>query len=227
MLFFFFFVKSTVLCCYFINRRRFYFGLVFTKTKNPDSASDEDDNDGDDLSPGFRADTAPVRLYKALSQQTRMHHSELTETLVMRLLTRFEPQPTYLRLRNRRRFHCRVSPPVFSYAAGSWFDPSLSWWKVLLRFSSSAAEIPELLRTELKRALRTAPLFQGCRIMKVQPARCQTQHSSVWFDSHTLITLQEECSRRHPFTPPCLPTPVSTSVHDSITPFLLFCIYTT
>lgn len=62
----------------------------------------------------------------------KTHHLELTETLMVRSRTRSKPQATYLRLRSLRRFHCRVSPPVFSHAAGWWFGPSLSWWKVLL-----------------------------------------------------------------------------------------------
>lgn len=84
----------------------------------------------------------------------------------MRSRTRFGSHPTHLRLRSRRRFHCRVSPQVCSRAACSRLDPRSSWRKVLLRFSSSAVEILELLRRELARPSRSARLLQSCRIMK-------------------------------------------------------------
>lgn len=80
----------------------------------PDSAGDDND-----VHQGFQLMyrmSACIKL-SVNCNSTQTHHSQWTEAVVMRSLTRLEPQPTYLRLRSRRTFHCRVSPTVFSHAA--------------------------------------------------------------------------------------------------------------
>lgn len=157
----------------------------------PDSASGDENVQSPGVAPVTWYDTPQPTPPSAVTKPEGIARQKgLSETLMMRSLARFGSDPTHLRLRSRRRFHSRVSPQVLSHAACSPLDPRSSWRKVLLWFSSSTVEILELLRRELTRPSRTAPLLHSCRIMKHAAAHTPLpkghfQHSRASGDSDT------------------------------------------